>query len=260
MDFFKPAAALDPSRAFPMFGAGHIALLALVALGVTLALRAVKKLPADRAWRVLCIAAVAVPVLEFSHTLWMYFCGTTQIVKLLPLHLCAMQSIFIPLAVLSKKDVFREFIYATSVLGGAFGILFPAGVADAYPLWHYQSIQTVLLHSLLIFVPLALITTGTFRPDVRRFPRVLCIFLCVALAAALVDFGFGQNYMFLNLPPEGTPLVWIYNTLGRPAYLLTTFLLLAGMSIAMYIPFWPKARGVAAQEEGAQEGRAVNRR
>jgi len=220
-----------------MFGAEHLFILTVAAVSVVMLLRWTERLPPSKARLVLCWAAVLVPTLEFGHSAWLYATGCKRLVKLLPLHLCGVQSIFIPLAVFTDRDLFKDFIYATSMLGGIFGILFPAGVADYYPAWSYQTIQTVLLHSLLIFVPIALIRTGRHRPDPHRFPRVMLLFLCLALVVGAVDAFFGENYMFLFAPPAGTPLVWVFDTFGRQIYLLITFLLLAGVSFLIHLPF-----------------------
>ena len=155
--FFAFWDQVDPKDAFPQFGALHIAALAMMALVLYLSLKGIKRMKPSKAKAVIRVAAVAVPVVEFTHTYWLYLCGEKDLIRLLPLHLCAMQSFFIPLAVFSGKTIFWEFIYATSILGGIFATVFPVGVADVYPLLHYQTIQTFVLHSLLIFVPMALI-------------------------------------------------------------------------------------------------------
>ncbi|MCQ5131248.1 TIGR02206 family membrane protein [Butyricicoccus faecihominis] len=228
----------EPSdSAFAFFGAGHFLLVLLAAAGLALLLWMTRRLPREKMWTPVRVAAVLVPVLELSHSVWLYLTGVTEVVQLLPLHLCGVQSLFIPLAVFSGSMALRDFVYATSLLGGVFGILFPAGVADYYPLWSFQTIQTVLLHMLLIYVPLAMVTADLHRPDPHRFPRVLCVFLALVLVVGGVDRIFGENYMFLYAPPAGTPLVWVFHTFGRPVYLLITFLLLAGASFIIHLPF-----------------------
>ena len=248
MRFFLSQTQIDKAETFPMFGWEHLVLLMMMALALVLSLWDIAHAPRERAEKITKAAAIAVPLLEASHTVWLFTCGYTNPIKLLPLHLCAMQSIFIPLAVFTRKRCFQEFIYATSVLGGIFGILFPTGVAECYPIWHYQTLQTAMLHGLLIFVPLALIYSRQFRPDFRNFPKVLFLFLCVALVAAAVDFGFGENYMFLREAPEGTPLAWVFDTFGRMGYLIVTFLLLAGISMSLYLPFRRRGERKVAQE------------
>ena len=236
MSFFARADVPSP-QAFSLFGAQHIALLLFLAGCIAAGLYILKRLSPQGQKRMIYAAAILEPALELSHSLWMYCTGTTAIVKLLPLHLCGLQCIFIPLAVFTKFTCFRDFVYASSLLGGIFGTVFPAGVAGYYPAWSFQTLQTFALHGLLIFVPLALISSGWHRPDPRRFPRVLCIFLMAALVVGIVDRVFGENYMFLFAAPENTPLEWIYNAFGRGIYLACAFVLLAGASFLIYLPF-----------------------
>lgn len=223
--------------AFSLFSWQHILLLALLACCIAAGLRLIRRLQPPQAKKVIYGAAILVPVLEFSHSLWMYLTGTTALVKLLPLHLCGLQSIFIPLAVFTKIGCFRDYVYATSLLGGLFGTVFPAGVADYYPLFSFQTLQTFALHGLLLFVPLAMIACGMHRPALRRFPRVLCVFLSVALIVGMIDGFFGENYMFLFAPPAGTPLVWIFDTFGHGIYLACTCAALVGASLLFHLPF-----------------------
>ena len=242
MGFFERSNMPQPDG-FPLLGVRHILLLLTLAGCIAAGLRSIRRQPPQKAQRMLDGAAILVPVLELSHSVWLYLTGTHSLIKLLPLHLCGLQSLFIPLAVFTKFTCFRDFVYATSLLGGIFGTVLPSGVAECYPIWSFQTLQTFALHGLLIFVPLAMILCGMHQPSIHRFPRVLCIFLLAALAVGLVDQMFGENYMFLYAPPAGTPLVWIFNTFGRGVYLACTFVLLSGASLLVHLPF----RGSAAQ-------------
>ena len=254
MSFFARADCPSP-QAFSLFGTQHLVLLFLLAGCIAAGLYLLTRLSLRGARRMIYAAAILEPALELSHSLWMYCTGTTEIVKLLPLHLCGLQSIFIPLAVFTKFTCLRDFVYASALLGGIFGTVFPAGVAGYYPVWSFQTLQTFALHGLLIFVPLALILAGWHRPDPRRFPRVLCIFLLAALVVGIVDRVFGENYMFLFAAPENTPLEWIYNAFGRGVYLGSAFVLLAGASFLIHLPFRasaPDAPSAPAQAAGPQ--------
>lgn len=240
-DFFTRCNTPHPD-AFSVLDTGHVFLLLLDLLVLSLLLFWTWHASPKTQHRLLCAAGVLVPLLELSHSVWMYLTGTTQLVQLLPLHLCGLQSLFIPLAVFTRFSVFKDFVFATSLLGGIFGTLIPAGVAEYYPLFSFQTIQTVMLHGLLIYVPLALIVSGRHRPDLHHFHHVLCLFLFVVFVVGFIDFRFGQNYMFLFEPPAGTPLVWVFDTFGRQAYLLTAFVILSGASVAVHLPFCRRPR------------------
>lgn len=236
MDFFKLMS--EPhAGAFSLFGTVHILLLALSAGIVCLVLHWVSRQTYAAQERVLRCMALLVPVLELSHAVWLCAAGVTEPDKLLPLHLCGMQSVFIPLAVFSRRRCWRDYVYATSLLGGVFALIFQTGVAGYYPLWHFQTLQNIALHLLLILVPLILVLTGRHRPHPARFPVCVLIFLCVAALAGLVDWLGNENYMFLSYPPANTPLVWVYRTLGKGPYLTTAFLLLSGLSFLTHLPF-----------------------
>lgn len=225
------------ANAFSLFGSGHIFLLSLLTLFLFLLLHWTKHTSTETRKKLLYAAGILVPSLELSHSVWMYFTGTTSLIKLLPLHLCGLQSLFIPLSIFTRFTCFKDFVYATSLLGGIFGTVFPAGIAGYYPPFSFQTIQTFLLHGLLIYVPLALIVSGEHRPSPHRFPRVLCIFLFVVFVVGYIDFHFDENYMFLYEAPADTPLVWVFDTFGRQVYLLITFLLLSGVSFCIHLPF-----------------------
>ncbi len=286
-DFFMRCDTPHP-QAFSMLDTGHVFLLLVSLLVLSLLLFWTAHAPKRTQRRLLYAAGVLVPLLELSHSVWMYLTGTTRLVQLLPLHLCGLQSLFIPLSIFTRFSVFKDFVFATSLLGGIFGTVLPAGVADYYLLFSFQTIQTIMLHGLLIYVPLAQILSGRHRPDLRRFHHVLCLFLavvfvvgfidfhfdqnymfiyvplaqilsgrhrpdlrrfhhvlCLFLAVVFVvgfiDFHFDQNYMFLFAPPEGTPLVWVFDAFGRQIYLLVTFLLLSCASVLVHLPFCRRA-------------------
>ncbi len=236
LDFFELMS--EPhAGAFSLFGTTHILLLFFSAGIICLVLHWVSGQGAARQERAIQSMAVLVPVLEISHAVWLYQAGVKELDKLLPLHLCGMQSVFIPLAVFSRRQYWQDYVYATSVLGGVFALLFQSGVADYYPFWHFQTLQNIALHLLLILVPVSLILTGRHRPHPARFPVSVGIFLGVAVLAGVVDWLGNENYMFLAYPPLNTPLVWVYQVLGHGGYLVVAFLLLAGMSLLLHLPF-----------------------
>lgn len=238
--FFDFWTTLDPDNAFPLFGQEHILAMIIIACILYCLLRYLTKLPSKIVTLVIATAALLVPIVEYTHTYWLYRCGQTQWYKLLPLHLCAMQSIFIPLAVFTPFRCFKEFIYSTAILGGICAIVFPVGVAGTYPFWHYQTLQTLLLHSLLIFVPLALIISGRFQPKAKAIPQVIAIFLFVASLAAYIDNHFGENYIFLRFPPADTPFAAIADIYGHGTYLLLAAICLLAVILIMYLPFYFK--------------------
>lgn len=248
--FFAYYDQIPPDCVFSQFGWQHILMLFICFAGIAALLLVLRRLKPAQVRTALRLLALLVPLLEFSHTYWLYQCGQHSIVKLLPLHLCAQQSFFLPLAVYTNHTTLKEYVFSTSILGGIFGMVFPEGVAGCYPALHYQTLQTMALHSLLILIPLALIVADGFRPKLANFPRVLGVFFIAVIPAAAVDFLFGENYMFLNTAPAATPLEFIYLHFGRAAYLLFTFVILCLAVIALYRLFPYNRRQTQRRQSG----------
>jgi hypothetical integral membrane protein (TIGR02206 family) len=238
--FFAFWPDIPPGEAFPFLGIKHLIGMATVGLLIYAALSHMLGQSREKNDRIIKLAALAIPVVEFARILWMVGLGETNWVKLLPLHLCGTQVFFIPLAVFTGWGCLKEFIFYTGILGGVVAILYPVGIVDTYPYFHFQTLQSLTLHGLLLFVPLAMVLFQGFRPSLKKFWQVPAVLMVPASLAFLVDFTFGENYMFLYSAPPGTPLVWIFDAFGHGAYLMVMFLgvmlaclLIYGVFVAM---------------------------
>ena len=168
--------------------------------------------------KLLHILAIAVPVVEAVRILWMICLGEGNWVKLLPLHLCGLQVIFIPLAVFTKNRRFQSYVWATSILGGIVAILYPSGIVETYPFFHFQTLQSFVLHILLVLVPLLMFLCGEYHPRTSDITMMFPVLLLGASAAFAVDWIWDQNYMFLR-SADGVPLVQaLFDLGGYPLY------------------------------------------
>ena len=236
-NFFDFCNKIPKQFAFKNFGFEHICAIIITFLIIYLVLIFLKKSSILKQKKIIRFLAILVPILEISHNFWLYIVNDASFVELLSLHLCGMQMYFIPLAVFTKYTVFKDFIFATSILGGFFGIVFPSGVSDTYPLWHFQTLQTFLYHGLLILVPTALLITTDYRPTIKRFHRVLGLFAIIALLALSVDLAFIQNYLFLRTAPDMPLLHNMQLNFGTIPYLIFTFFALLIICILIHLPF-----------------------
>lgn len=182
--------------------------------------------------------ALAVPVVEGLRIIWLAALGEGQWFKLLPLHLCGTQVLFIPLAILTKKQVLQDYIWCTSIIGGITAIVYPTGIVDTYPFFHFQTFQSLILHLLLILVPFLMWHVNHYRPQPKNFLKVMGILFLCAACALLVDVVWGQNYMFLIEIPQVFPLTWIFSTFGYVGYWFILALALGCVcAVALHIPY-----------------------
>lgn len=225
---------------FSWFGLKHIAAMTLTFLLVAFAIKKIKTVSLTKQKAIIQVCAILIVISELLRIVWLVSLGENQWYKLLPLHLCGTQIFMIPLAVFTKNKVLQDYTYCTAIIGGIVAILYPIGIVDTYPLFHFQTIQSLFLHALLIFVPIANIVCFKHKPNFDHLPAILALIVLIASIAYVIDFSFGQNYMFLLTVPPHTPLVWIYDQFGYLGYYLSMFAGMTLLCVIMLLPFKKK--------------------
>ena len=254
-DFFKYYNEISKDVVFYNFDLSHVIALIIVVLTIVILLKLFSKMKQENARIVLKILAVVLVVVELSHTYWLYKCGVRDWFKLLPLHICALNIFFVPLAVFTRKKFLCEYIYAFSIVGGIFGLTLPSGVSGSYPIIHYQSIQTFIYHGLLIFIPLAQIVIKDFMPDVKNAYKVYVLFLIIASLVGIFDYTFDENYMFIKYPPDVEIARWVYKNLGVVVYTSLFGVICISGSLLIYLPIeiYKKINDRKKQEKEVEE-------
>ena len=131
----------------------------------------------------------------------------------LPLFLCSIQLIAIPLAAFSKgrtKDAALDFVCIFGILGAVFGTIGAGQNYNAYPVLSLDNVVSGLTHTISGFASLYIIFSkmaGMKRENMLITYGILLLF-CVAAYTANVLIPY--NYMFL-MAGDGTPYDIVYN-------------------------------------------------
>lgn len=144
---------------------------------------------------------------------WLFLLGEGYWVKLLPLHLCGLQVLFIPLAVFTRSEALRSYVWATSILGGITAIVYPAGIVGTYPFFHFQTFQSFALHLLLILVPILMFLCDGYAPSIKQLPSVTVILSLGALWRLRCGLDLGTELHVSSGSPghrlfTGDPALW----------------------------------------------------
>ena len=131
----------------------------------------------------------------------------------LPLFLCSIQLITIPVAAFSKgriKEAAMDFVVLFGILGGIAGTIGAAQNYNAYPVLAFDNIVSAITHNISAFTGLYIIIVGLLtlkKENAWIVGSILLIFVALALLFnQLLDY----NYMFLR-NHDGTPYVIFYN-------------------------------------------------
>ncbi len=116
----------------------------------------------------------------------------------LPLQLCNINMIMIPIAVLTKKRPLLSFCFFVGPLGALMALIMPGNGFDGYSLLLPRMLGYYGTHFFIIIEALAIVTFGLYRPKFRDLPLTAVALLMIAL----IVFGFNMFLRFTGLHPK----------------------------------------------------------
>ena len=137
-------------------------------------------------------------------------------VDVLPLFLCSIQLITIPLAAFTggrMKEASLDFVSIFGLLGAVLGTYLAGNNYAAYPVISFTNVVSGITHSISGFAALYIIISGMASMKRRNIPITYAILSGFAVAAYIANVLGDYNYMFL-MRGDGTPYDILYNLVG----------------------------------------------
>ncbi len=218
-------------------------LTAMVILAIILGVRNRNKLKTDQN-RVLVWAALLIDAVEILKIV--VFCLRSNsidgLLYNLPLFLCSIQLIALPLAAFSKgriKEASMDFVCIFGILGAVFGTIGAIQNYNAYPVLSIENVASGITHSISGFVSLYILIAKMASMKKRNTWITFAILLGFCLVAYITNIVIDYNYMFL-MSHDGTPYSIVYNLVGGNSilYPLSVVLLFLVYILAFYAVFY----------------------
>ena len=168
--------------------------------------------------KVLVWAAFLIDGFElFKIGLFCYCDGSFRpILMNLPLFLCSIQLIALPLAAFTRgrvKEAALDFVCIFGILGAVLGVYGAGQNYNAYPVLSFHNVVSGITHALAGFASLYIMISG--MEDMKReniwITFSILAFFCIAAYTANILLDY--NYMFL-MAGDGTPYDILYNLVG----------------------------------------------
>ncbi|MBE6976511.1 MAG: hypothetical protein E7439_04860 [Ruminococcaceae bacterium] len=134
----------------------------------------------------------------------------------LPLFLCSIQLIAIPLAAFSKgkvREAALDFVCIFGILGALLGTYGAGQNYGAYPVLSFDNVISGITHSISGFASLYILISGMASMKKEDIPICLSILCGFCIAAYVANILVDYNYMFL-MRGDGTPYDILYNLVG----------------------------------------------
>lgn len=173
--------------------------------------------------RVLIVSAILIDALELFKIVLVCIRSADGLAWLydLPLFLCSIQLITIPLAAFSKgrlKEVCLDFVFIFGLLGAVLGTYAAGNNYSSYPVLSFDNVVSGLTHSISGFCSLYIAISGMVSMKRRNIPFSLAILSFFCVAAYIANVSLDYNYMFL-MRGDGTPYDILFDLVGGNAVL-----------------------------------------
>ncbi len=156
----------------------------------------------------------------------------------LPLFLCSIQLIAIPMAAFCKgrvKEACLDFVLVFGILGAVFGTIGATQNYNAYPVLSMDNVFSGITHSISGFASLYIAIYGMISLKKKNIPITLSILLGFSVLAYIENIALDYNYMFL-MRDDGTPYSIFYNLVnGIPVFYP---LIVVGLFVAYIFIFY----------------------
>lgn len=215
--FFTPASRLPSGCGITMYGPEHLIWLAsMLAVGILISFY-FRTLSQESQRKFLQVFSLVIIAQEIVKDILFIAAGGFQLDNL-PLHLCGISIFICAAAAFTENKLARQLLYAVVFPGAASALLFPNWLQ--YPVLNFSSINSFTIHSYLILFTVLSILGNRFRPDFRALPKCFAFLGAIAVPIFFLNKVWNTNFLFINTPSEGSPLVFLEHLLGNPGYLL----------------------------------------
>ena len=189
-------------------------MVVMIAAAVVLGLRN-KRRTAQEKNRVLIAAAILIDAFELFKIILLCFRANdiSSCLYNLPLFLCSIQLITIPLAAFSKgrvKESALDFVCIFGILGAVLGTYFAGNNYGSYPVLSFDNVVSGITHSISGFAALYIMIAKMESMRKENICITFGILMGFCVAAYIANVLLPYNYMFL-MRGDGTPYDILYN-------------------------------------------------
>lgn len=131
----------------------------------------------------------------------------------LPLFLCSIQMITIPIAAFAKGKVYEaciDFIAIFGIIGALLGMYGAGQNYNAYPVLSLENVTSAITHSSIGFASLYVMIAKMTTLKSKNMPITFGILFSFCAVAYITNLIIDYNYMFL-MSSDGTPYDIVYN-------------------------------------------------
>lgn len=216
-EFFTYETTLPRGIGFGMFRVGHFIWLAAIFAGIDLVMRWYRRADKRTQRKIEIVTAASMSVWIVLRAIYIAVLHENFLYEL-PLHLCSMAGILCGIHCITQWEWLGQVLYSLCLPGAILALLFPNW--NFYPAIHFLTMEAFLFHMGIVLYVCMMLQSHGIVPDIRKLWKVIVFMIVVVVPIYFFDKRFNVNYMFVNRPSAGSPLVWLAGWMGDPGYLV----------------------------------------
>lgn len=179
----------------------------------------------------------------------------------LPLQLCNINMLLIPVAVMFDLQMLMSFCFFVGSLCASLAIIMPGTGFDHYSVFLLRMLGYFGTHYMIVIMALAIVTFGLYRPKFRDLPKTCGVIMIITFCVFLINLLLratglhpNANY-FYSIEPIGNPLLELFHKLIPIPflYLMPSLLILVPYISLITSGFWLADRRKTAASGGQNE-------
>lgn len=211
----------------------YLPILIGVVLGIVALFYATKHLNVKGQYRFINVIAMAISLTVISFHLHKMIFSEYTIQKDLPLYLCSLLAIILPVFTMYRKFWMFEILVFWIIAGTLQAVITP-DIAAGFPTFDYMRYWVVHL-GLLLVISYAIVVYKMI-PNFRSVFKSFFALQLYVLAIVFINYLLNANYFYLNQKPQSASLL---NYLGEwPVYVIVVQLILVPYFLLIYLPFY----------------------
>ncbi len=214
MFFSKP----NEIEACGMYSYGHLILFTITFILICIALFLSRKMNKEQVKKTIKYATIIVWILEIIKIIFNIVIGNISNPNTyIPLYFC---SLILYAGILSGfcsgtlKRVGDVFLSTGGIVAGICFLIYPSTSITIYPIFHYISIQSFVLHGIMIYIGILMNITDYIEIKLSDIKYYFTLILLISIIAYIFNLIFDSNLMFISKNFPGTIIEIIYNNTG----------------------------------------------
>ncbi len=200
--------------AYKMYSPAHFMLIMICAAAIFYALYQTRAKTKDEILKTVRKCAIVLWVLEAAKIIFNLCIGNAgNLNTYIPLYFCSITLYACVFSGYCKgflKRVGDVFLIVGGVVGGCAYILSPCTTAGTYPVFHFITIQSFLLHSIMIYLGILFVITDYAKLSFKDIYYYAPLVVTVSIIAYIINMIFGSNLMFVSQSNPGTIVDVVY--------------------------------------------------